>query len=125
MAETETPGKILLIVDNSLFIIERLLSILKEVDAIEKICTAIDYTEAVTVLHEKKIGIVLLDIQLRGKNGIELLKYMVEHFPETKVIILSNLVSEYYQKLCKELGAAHFIDKSKDFDTIAEVILSI
>lgn len=119
------PGKVLLIVDSSLFIIERLLSILKEVTDIEEIFTATDYAEAVAVLQEKKTDIVLQDIQLPGKNGIELLKYTVQHFPETKVIILSNLVSEHYQKLCKGMGAACFIDKSKDFDMIPELILSI
>lgn len=125
MALTETSEIFLLIVDNSLFIIERLLSILKETTAIEKIFKATDYTEAVTVLQAKKIDIVLLDIQLPGKNGIELLRYTIQHFPETKVVVLSNLISNYYQKLCKEMGAVYFIDKSKDFDMIPKVVLSI
>lgn len=125
MPEIPGPAKALLIVDNSVFIIERLLIILKEVKAIEKIFTATNYTAAVNILQEKKTDIVLLDIQLPGKNGIELLKYIVHHFPGTKVIILSNLVSGYYQKLCADEGAAYFIDKSKDFDRIPEVIFSV
>jgi len=125
MAEHGRPGNFLLIVDNSLFIIERLLSILKEVQTVEKIFTAVNYTEAVSVLQKKKTDIVLLDIQLPGKNGLDLLKYIGEHYPETKVIILSNLVSDYYQKLCKKLGAVAFIDKSKDFDMIPEIVLSV
>ena len=118
-------GKALLIIDSSLFIIERLLIILKEVKAVDKIYTATNYNSAVNVLGESKTDIVLLDIQLPDKNGIELLKYIVHHFRETKVIILSNLVSDYYQKLCTDSGAAFFIDKSKEFDRIPEVIFSI
>lgn len=122
---TEMPGKNLLIVDNSLFIIERILSILKEAKVVENIYTATNYTTALKVLQEKKTNIVLLDIQLPGKNGIELLKYIVQHFSDIKVIILSNLISDYYQKLCKDSGAYCFIDKSKDFDLIPEAVLSV
>lgn len=119
------PAKLVLIVDNSIFIIERLLIILKEVKGIEKIVTATNYEEAVNILEEMKMDIVLLDIQLPGKNGIELLKYIVKNFPAVNIIILSNLVSEYYQKLCLDLGANCFIDKSKDFASIPDVIFSI
>ena len=119
------PAKLVLIVDNSIFIIERLLIILKEVKGIEKIVTATNYEEAVNILEEMKTDIVLLDIQLPGKNGIELLKYIVKNFPAINIIILSNLVSNYYQKLCLNLGANCFIDKSKDFDSIPDVIFSI
>lgn len=119
------PAKLLLIVDNSLFIIERLLIILKEAKVVEKIVTAPNFEKAVNILEEMKTDIVLLDIQLPGKNGIELLKYIVKNFPAVNIIILSNLVSEYYQKLCLDLGANCFIDKSKDFDTIPDVIFSI
>ena len=119
------PAKLVLIVDNSIFIIERLLIILKEVKGIEKIVTATNYEEAVNILEEMKMDIVLLDIQLPGKNGIELLKYIVKNFPAVNIIILSNLVSNYYQKLCLDLGANCFIDKSKDFASIPDVIFSI
>lgn len=125
MPESGSTAKVLLIVDNSVFIIERLLVILKEVKAIEKIFTATHYGAAVDILKEKKIDIILLDIQLPDKNGIELLKYMVHHFPGTKVIILSNLVNGYYQKLCTDAGAVSFIDKSKDFDNIPGIITSV
>ena len=125
MPQTNKPPFVLLIIDSSLFIIERLMNILKDVKTIGKIFTARDYNTALDVLKKDEADIVLLDIQLPGKNGIDLLKYIVYNFPDTKVIVLSNLVSDYYQKLCKAEGAFYFIDKSKDFDKIPEVILSI
>jgi DNA-binding NarL/FixJ family response regulator len=125
MPQANKPSKILLIIDSSVFIIERLIRMLEEVKNIKKIFTATDYDTALDVLYKEKTDVVLLDIQMPGKNGIDLLKHIVYHFPETKVIVLSNLASDFYQKLCKAEGAFHFIDKSKDFDKIPEVILSI
>lgn len=125
MCDSDSTSKILLIIDNSVFIIERLVDMLKDVKTVGKIFTATDYNTALEVLKKEKTDIVLLDIQLPDKNGIDLLKHIVNHFPKTKVIVLSNLVSDYYQKLCKTEGAFYFIDKSKDFDKIPEVILPI
>ncbi len=125
MPQADKSSKILLIIDSSVFIIERLVSMLEEVKNIEKIFTATNYDTALEVLYSEKTSIVLLDIQMPDKSGIDLLKHIVFHFPETKVIVLSNLVSDYYQKLCKTEGAFYFIDKSKDFDKIPELILSV
>lgn len=36
-----------------------------------------------------------------------------EDHPAVKVVMLTNLVSDYYQKLCRKIGAVHFMDKSK------------
>jgi DNA-binding NarL/FixJ family response regulator len=125
MPQAEGSPKILLIIDSSSFIIERLVAMLKEVKVIKKIFTATDYDTALDVLQKTKTDVILLDIQLPDKNGIHLLKHIVYHFPKIKVIVLSNLVSDYYQKLCKKEGACFFIDKSKDFDKIPEVIFSV
>ncbi|MEP7254505.1 MAG: response regulator [Ferruginibacter sp.] len=125
MPHTRKPAKVLLIVDNSSLIIERLIVILCEVKIVQKIFTAADYEGAVEILSGNKTNIVLLDIQLPGKNGIELLRFIVKNYPDIKVVMLSNLVSEYYQKLCKKIGAVHFIDKSKDFDHIPGIVTAL
>ncbi len=125
MPETNKPQKILLIVDDSSLIIERILIILKEACNVKKIFTATDYIEAVNILQEVKTDIVLLDIHLPGKNGIELLKYIVQHYPKTRVIMLSNSISSYYRKLCINIGAVCCIDKSTEFEMITEVIAAI
>lgn len=125
MHKTYKKEKNLLIVDHSSLIIERLLNILKDVSSVKKIYTAANYTEALDSLKENLSDIVLLDIELPGKRGIELLKYITTDFPEVKVIIQTNLSSHYYQTLCKKLGVLAFIDKSKEFDLIPEIIAAI
>lgn len=114
-----------MIVDNSSLIIERLINILGEVKKVKKIFTANDYSGAVHVLSENQTDIVLLDIQLPGKNGIDLLKFIVKDHPAVKVVMLTNLVSDYYQKLCRKIGAVHFMDKSKDFESIPGVVAGL
>jgi DNA-binding NarL/FixJ family response regulator len=125
MSERLTKKKNLLIVDHSFFIIDRIEGILTEAKAVERIFTATDFEDAVKSLQENEIDIVLMDFGLTGKTGITLLKFIAGHYPETKIVVLSNQVSGYYQKLCKDLGASFFIDKSKDFDQIPKIVASI
>jgi len=58
-------------------------------NAVEKIFTATNYTGAIDILHKEGTGMVLIDIA-PVKDGIDLLKYIVQHFSQTKVIMLSN-----------------------------------
>ena len=112
-------------IDDSALVTERLIDMVGNIKTVKTILTASNYQEAVDVLAEKSITIALLDIKLQEKSGIELLKFIVKNYPAVKVIMLTNLVSEYYKRLCKKAGALHFIDKSKDFELIPGILKEI
>ncbi len=116
--------QVILLVDDSPLITERVIDMLRVLPSVKNILTASNYQEAVGVLAETKPTAVLLDIKLQDKSGLELLKYIVKNYPGVKVMMLTNLASEYYKKLCKRIGAAHFIDKSKEFDLIPGILSS-
>jgi DNA-binding NarL/FixJ family response regulator len=42
--------------------------------------------------------------------------------PATIVIMLTNKSGAYYRKLCKTMGADHFLDKSTDFEMVPYII---
>lgn len=120
-----TNGQSILIVDDSVLIVKRIRGILKDVKNIGQVFAAGSYNDAVKILTEESPGIVLLDIQLPGRNGLELLRFITRDHPGIKVVMISNHTSEYYQRLCRKTGAAGFIDKSKDFDLIPGILESI
>lgn len=115
-------GLSVLIVDDSAIIRQRLKLLLKETERVQNILYAGSSGNAEQILREGGVNIVLLDIQLPDKNGIELLKIIKKEYPSIKVIVITNLVDDHYRKLCKKLKADHFIDKSKDFRLIPGLI---
>jgi len=119
------PSKSLLIVDDSPIIIERVTDSLKDHETVKDIFTATNYKEATELLLRHTPGFILLDIQLPGKSGIELLKFIVKEYPSIKVIMFSNLLDDNYIKVCKKIGAKYFIDKSKDFELIPSILNKI
>ena len=112
---------ILLIVDDSILIIERLLLILEDIKDVV-LMHALNYAEAYEMLETLQPKIVLLDINLPDRSGMELLPIIRKKNEDTKIVIITNHGNEYYRSLCKKLGAHHFIDKSKDFDLIHDLI---
>lgn len=112
----------ILIVDDNLSFITRIISLLDEVDNISSIHTAGNYDEASKVLDEKKPDVALLDIQLPGKSGISILKQIKDSSENCQVIMLTNTTGDYYRQQCKKLGAQHFLDKTNDFELVPGIV---
>ena len=114
--------KIVLVVEDSLLIIERILGLLSESSNIKMIIHAANYSESIKMINEIRADIVLLDLNLPDKSGIELLKEIKNNHPQMKVIVLTNHASDNYREICTYMGADYFFDKSSDFDKITETI---
>jgi DNA-binding NarL/FixJ family response regulator len=112
----------LLIVDDNNFFVDRIICLLKETRTIGKVITAYNYNEAVTCLKQQTPDIILLDINLPDKNGMELLKEIREAAIKTFVIMITNHDNEFYRAQCKNLGADYFLDKSGDFGKLPSII---
>jgi DNA-binding NarL/FixJ family response regulator len=112
----------LLIVDDNIKYINRLVDLL-EISGVKKnIITANDYEGAIKLIASEKPTIVLLDINMPGRSGIVVLHYIKRGGWYCKVVMVSNHSNESYKKLCLDSGADHFIDKSRDFGKIPNLI---
>ncbi len=72
-------------------------------------------TQAVEGIRQNKPDLVLLDIMLPGRNGLEILKDVRdnEEVKDTKVIMLTNFGNEENVSTALELGALDYIMKYK------------
>jgi len=118
------PHPTLLIIDDNAPFINRMSGLLLE-SGFTSIDVATNYDEAVAKLESHIPDIVLLDINLPGKNGVELLKKIRLSTFSCRVIMLSNHASDYYRRICLELGVTHFLDKSNDFNLVPGIIKNI
>lgn len=125
MVDNNFVGDVLLIVDSSPFILERLFNIFEQAYAGALIVTASNFDEAVIALKRQRTDIVLLDIQLPGSKGIALVNLIKVQYPQTQIIVQTNLIGDQYRDESKKAGAGFFVDKSKNFDLIPEIVAKI
>jgi DNA-binding NarL/FixJ family response regulator len=113
---------LILLVDDNPNFVDRLLVLLEESGSVSDISIANDYEEALSLYDQDKPAMALLDINLPGKSGIELLRFFKKDNREVEVIMISNHTDDYYKDLCMRLGARCILDKSNDLELLTSII---
>ncbi|MDP3283743.1 MAG: response regulator transcription factor [Desulfobacterales bacterium] len=111
-----------LIVDDSKIVCEGLQQMLINIAGVEVVGQANDAQDAITAISEYEPDVVILDIRLPGKSGIEVLKDIRDKKLPIRVIMLTNYPYPQYRKKCEELGTDYFFDKVTEIEEIPKVI---
>lgn len=100
----------LLIVDDEITIHVILKAILRDIYDLEFASNA---QQAIDIISEKTINLVLLDIQMPELSGLELLESLMidSALREVPIIIITGKVTEERETRARELGAADFVGK--------------
>ena len=114
--------KMILIIDDNKKFTDRIVAMLQELDTIGNIIVAMNYEDGCKLFNEQKPQTVLLDINLPGKNGIELLKLIKKSDGNCEVIMITNHSNNFYRQQCTDLGAAYFLDKTLDFHLVPGIV---
>jgi two-component system invasion response regulator UvrY len=67
--------------------------------------------DAIKLCRSKIINILILDITLPDRNGIEVLKQAKKEFPHLSVLVLSAYKEDQYAVRCLKAGASGFLNK--------------
>ena len=111
----------ILIVDDAIFMRRIIKTALIE-SGFENIQEAKDGEEAVRLYKSRKPDIVLLDITMPGKSGIEVLEEIREEAPDAVVIMCSAIGQEKTIEKAVRKGASGYIIKPFKKEELAEKI---
>ena len=99
---------------------------LKEIleDALGKmaICEAATGQEAIHFANKQPFDLVLLDINMPGPSGLEVLQEIMRLRPKTAVLVLSVAPEEEYALRCLKLGAAGYLSKRSASDELIAAV---
>lgn len=111
-----------LIADDHVVVLKGLRYLLAESDNIAVVADARTGEDAVRVAAEVVPDVVILDIKMPVKNGIEVLREIRKAQPDTHVIILSMYKSDHYMRSAFLAGASAYLTKDGDLSTLPDVI---
>ena len=115
-----------LIVDDHPMVRAAMESALKRAHPRSEIHQASNLAEAETALEKiAGIGIVLLDLNMPGSDGLSGLGALRSKFPRIPVLVVSGFDDARYQAEARAAGAAGFVSKAADSDQMIEAIATV
>lgn len=113
----------LLIVDDLPIIVDGLLELFEQTAHLElDVMKAYSGEEALEVLQNHRIDIVISDIKMPGLEGIELLREIKSQWPSCKVIFLTGYNEFHYARSAITYGGFEYILKVESDEKIIESV---
>jgi CheY-like chemotaxis protein len=109
MTEAATDRTRVLVVDDERFFREAICDLLGGEGV--PVVTAADAAEALEAASDPRVGVVVLDIQLPDRSGLEVLRTLRERRPEVRVVMLSAHTDQEYVLEALRLGACDYLAK--------------
>jgi DNA-binding NarL/FixJ family response regulator len=114
-----------LIADDHPLVREGIKEVIKKASDIVVAGEAGSGAEVLEILKEKQIDLVLLDIAMPGRGGIEVLKDIKDTFSNMPVLILSMYPEDQYAVRSLKSGASGYLNKECATDQLVEAIRKI
>lgn len=119
------PALKVFIVEDSAPIRERLIELMGEIAGVAVVGFAETPADAITQILSARPDCVVLDYQLLGGTGVDVINAVHSKAPDLVFVVLTNHANPKYRRLCLEAGASWFLDKSTEFRKIKEVITGL
>lgn len=112
----------IIIVDDHPVVQQGFAYMFQSIDRMEVLAHCATARQAFDFLEDNPVDVVLLDIHLPDKNGIEVCKELEQRYPRMKIIAISN--SDEYSIIARMLdsGAAGYVLKSSDAEELIQCI---
>lgn len=78
--------------------------------------------EALALLRSQRLDVVLLDVSMPGRSGLELLKDLVARWPEVHVIVLSMHADFTFAERALRGGARGYVLKAEGIEAVVDAI---
>lgn len=115
----------LLLVDDHRLMLEGLIMLLSEEEWIESIKGATSGREALTIIEQERIDVMMVDINMPEMSGLQLSTIVHERFPDTKILALSMYNDNIMIAKMIEAGAMGYVLKSTDISELTDAIFTI
>ena len=113
------------IVDDSQVMRERLTESLADIAGVEIAGQSGDPLVALNNINKSQPDVVILDIRLPRRSGIDVLKDIKGNPAAPIVIMITNYPYRQYRQACMAAGADYFFSKIDEFEMIRETLSSI
>jgi DNA-binding NarL/FixJ family response regulator len=115
----------ILLVDDSPYFLEAARGFLHIQERFDVIGSASEGMEAVALSEWLQPDIILLDLNLGDRSGLELIPLFKEKLPNTRIVVLTVMQDDSYRAAALQTGADAFVHKTAMSKSLCPVILEL
>ncbi len=115
----------ILIVDDSDIVRKRLVTVFSNFKEAEIIREARNTQEAIEIFDLMEPALAIVDIQMPGASGIEVLRHIKHKGKKTTVIMYTSYPYSQYRERCIDEGADYFFDKTTESEELIDAIIRV
>ena len=112
----------ILIADDHPIVRRGLRQIIQDEKDMKVVSEAASSDEVLETLKGQQIDVLLLDISMPGRSGLDLLVDLKNQYPDLPILVLSALPEESYAKRVIKMGALGYINKETAPDLLVPAI---
>jgi DNA-binding NarL/FixJ family response regulator len=118
--ESHWPIRVVL-VDDTQFVRERLAELLSALEGVQVVGQASDVAGALQLIQDLQPDVLVLDIELPGQSGMDLLAAIPKDTKRPLIIVLTDYDYPVLRHGCAKLGADFYFYKPIEFERVIEV----
>lgn len=115
----------LFLVDDHRMMVDMWTALLSSDPRFEVLGYTVDGNTAMELIRQHQPQVILMDITLPGKSGIELTKLIKEEWPGMRVLAVSMHNNTLLIKQILTYGASGFVSKTSGFEEMSQAILKV
>ena len=115
----------ILVADDHSLIRKGLRQLLEENLPLSRLDEAADGPSALELSNARRYDVVILDISMPGKDGLDLIKDIKDVTPDTNILVLSIQPEEQYALRAFRLGASGCLNKAGDPGEVVEAVKTV
>lgn len=115
----------LLLVDDHTIFRQGLKRLLAEQEGFDVVAEASDASDALRRVREEEFDVALLDVNMPGRSGLEMLPSFKAERPSLPIVVLSMYPAEQYALRAFQAGAAGYVTKDMDAGDLIDSIRKV
>lgn len=113
------------IADDHVVVRRGLRGILEGNSGIEVVGEAADFDGLVAGLRAQPVDVLVIDVSMPGKNGIEALKQLAGEYPRLKSLVVSMYAEDQFALHALNAGASGYLNKTSGPERLVEAVRTI
>jgi len=112
-----------IVVDDHAIVRRGIVQVLNEHPSLDIVAEVSDYIQLKQAIKKvAQIDLLIMDVGLPGKDGIEILKLIKEEYPKVRTLMVSMYPEEQYAVRAFKAGASGYLNKSSAPERMLEAI---